>query len=64
MFSLEEISAPIVASNSSVEAEVLKAKEELKRHENFLLKSLAPPRLGKIKKANGIECNLLKIVAL
>ena len=37
IFSLEEISDPIVASNPSVEAEILEAEEELKRHEDFLL---------------------------
>lgn len=37
MFSLEEISDPIVASNPSVEAELLRGEEELRRHEDFLI---------------------------
>ena len=37
MFSLEEISYAITASNPSAEAEVLEAEEELKRYEDFLI---------------------------
>lgn len=37
MFSLEEISDPITVANPSIEAELLQAEEELKRHEDFLL---------------------------
>ena len=37
MFSMEEISDQITNSNPSVEAEVLEAEEELKRHEDFLI---------------------------
>ena len=37
MFSLEEISDLITVANPSIEAELLQAEEELKRHEDFLL---------------------------
>ncbi len=37
MFSLEEICDPITVANPSIEAELLQAEEELKRHEDFLL---------------------------
>ena len=37
MFSLEEISDAVTASNPSAEAQVLEAEEKLKRHEDFLL---------------------------
>lgn len=37
MFSLEEIPDSITPSNPLIESEVLEAKEELRRHEDFLL---------------------------
>lgn len=46
MFSLEESSNPIVASNGSVEAEVLKVEEELRSHKDFLLLRQGTSRLS------------------
>ncbi len=37
MFSLEEVSEPISNSSLSAETEVIKAEEELKKHEDFLI---------------------------